>query len=283
MLPAACRVNIQALSFMGSAGEFLKAERLKKNLTVKELAQKTKIGSFTLNALEADNIKLLPPAAYVRGFIKLYAQELGINPDEPLSLYDNQVREEPAPAQPTYSKKNSRRFSLPIYALPLISGAVLLLICALYFGYKGRNSFQDGMPVTGSEADMSAAVQQQDAASAPEPEMAPASEHADAQEAAADNATAAASAGSPFTVRFAAAERSWMRFTVDDRHVFEVMLKPGETYSVNAVSGIKVRIGNTGGLSIFYNGKPVNVPGRRGVPVYLSFPEASQKQPVSSH
>jgi cytoskeleton protein RodZ len=270
----------QAQCFMESAGEFLKAERLRKNLTIKELAQRTKIGSFTLVALEADNEELLPPAAYVKGFIKLIARELDFNPDEVLAFYETRVREEPAPAQSKDLKKNNWLFSLPVYAVPLISGAVLLLICALYFGYKGRNSVQDVNPNAGNGADMSSVVQQRDAASASEPEMASAAGQDDAQEAGADNASAA---GNPFTVRFDARERSWMRFTVDDKHVFQVMLKPGETYSVNAVSGIKVRIGNPGGLSIFYNDKPVILQGKRGAPVDVSFPEASKKYPISSH
>ncbi len=73
-----------------------------------------------------------------------------------------------------------------------------------------------------------------------------------------------------------------MRFTVDGKHVFEVTLKKGETYSVNAVSDIKVRIGNPGGLTAFYNNRPVPVPGRRGRPVDMSFPLSARTQPVSS-
>jgi cytoskeleton protein RodZ len=265
---------------MESAGEFLKAERLRKNLTIKELAQRTKIGSFTLVALEAGNEELLPPAAYVKGFIKLIARELEFNPDEVLAFYEKRIREEHPPSQAKDLKKNTWLFPLPVYAVPLISGAVLLLLCALYFGYKGRNSVQDGIPNAGNGADMSSVVQQRDAASAPEPEMAPSSGQGDAQESGADNASAA---GNPFTVRFDARERSWMRFTVDSKHVFQVMLKPGETYSVNAVSGIKVRIGNPGGLSIFFNDKPVTLQSKRGVPVDLSFPEAPQKKSISSH
>jgi hypothetical protein len=62
-----------------------------------------------------------------------------------------------------------------------------------------------------------------------------------------------------------------------------VLLKPGDSYSVNAVSGIKVRIGNPAGLTAFYNNSPVPVPGRRGTPVDMIFPEAGHSQPVSSH
>jgi hypothetical protein len=71
-----------------------------------------------------------------------------------------------------------------------------------------------------------------------------------------------------------------MRFTVDDRHVFDVLLKPGQDYSVNAVATVKVRIGNPGGLKAFYNDASVPVPGRRGVPVTMSFPAANDAAPA---
>ncbi len=267
---------------MERAGEFLKAERLKKNKTLKEIAQSTRISSFTLDALESDKAELLPPAAYVRGFIKAYADELDINPEEALALYDNQVHAELTAPQSKEVKHRIRRLSLPGYALPVIAGAVLLLVCALYFGYKGRNAVQSVMPQAGSEADVPATVQPREPALALEPEIAPFADSAATQKAVADNASAAAGQ-SPFTVRFTAGERSWMRFTVDDKHVFEVLLKPGDSYSVNAVSGIKVRIGNPAGLTAFYNNSPVPVPGRRGTPVDMIFPEAGHSQPVSSH
>ena len=72
---------------MDSAGAFLKAERLKQNKTLKDIAEGTKVGIFTLDALESDKTALLPPEAYVRGFIKAYANELDISPDEVLAMY----------------------------------------------------------------------------------------------------------------------------------------------------------------------------------------------------
>ena len=267
---------------MERAGEFLKAERLKKNKTLKEIAQSTRISSFTLDALETDKAELLPPAAYVRGFIKAYADELDINPEEVLALYDNQVHAEHTAPQSKEVKHRIRRLPLPGYAVPVIAGAVLLLVCALYFGYKGRNAVPAVMPQAGNEADVPTLVQPLEPAPSQEPEMAPFLEPAAAQKAGADTPSAAA-VHSPFTVRFVAGERSWMRFTVDDRHVFEVLLKPGDSYSVNAVSGIKVRIGNPAGLTAFYNNSPVPVPGRRGTPVDMIFPEAGQSQPFSLH
>ncbi len=267
---------------MDSAGAFLKAERLKQNKTLKDIAEGTKIGLFTLTALEADKTELLPPEAYVRGFIKAYANELDISPDEVLALYAGQVQAAPTAEQAREVKHASPPLFIPGYAVPVIAGAVVLLVCALFFGYKGRPSLPT-VTNSGNDADAPSMVQPREPDDTPsqEPDIVASLKPASAEPAGSDNASASA-ATSPFTIRFAATERCWMRFTVDGKHVFEVTLKKGETYSVNAVSDIKVRIGNPGGVAAFYNNNPVTVPGNRGRPVEMSFPPAAHTQPVSS-
>jgi cytoskeleton protein RodZ len=266
---------------MDSAGALLKAERLKHNKTLKDIAERTRIGIFTLEALEADKTELLPPEAYVRGFIKAYADELDISPDEALALYDAQVHAMPA-AEPFKDMQAAPRpLLIPGYAVPAIAGALVLLVCALFFGYMGRPSRLAGLnPDQEADAPVAAQTREQEPL-APEQDVEndvkPAAELA----AASDNESTSAP-GSPFTIRFAATERCWMRFTVDGKHIFEVTLKPGDTYSVNAVTDIKVRIGNPGGLTAFYNNNPVSVPGKRGRPVEMSFPIAARSQPASS-
>ncbi len=168
-------------------------------------------------------------------------------------------------------KHASRPLLIPGYAVPVIAGAVVLLVCALFFGYMGRPSLQTVMnPDNEADAPIMVQPREPEAPSQDQP-IAPASQPVLQKPAESDNASAAA-APSPFTIRFAATERCWMRFTVDGKHVFEVTLKKGDTYSVNAVSDIKVRIGNPGGVTAFYNNNHVTVSGNRGRPVEMSFP-----------
>jgi cytoskeleton protein RodZ len=262
-----------------SAGSFLKAERLKKNKSLKDIADSTRIGIFTLEALEADKTELLPPQAYVRGFIKVYARELDISPDEPLALYAAQVQAEHTADVSAEVKQAAQPFPIPVYAVPVIAGAVVLLICALFFGYKGRPALHNE---AGSGPEAPTVVQTVESQlTSLEQEIAPASKPAAADIPVADNASAA-QPPNPFEIRFVAAERCWMRFTVDGKHVFEVTLKKGETYSVNAVYDIRVRIGNPSGLTAFFNNSPVPIPGRRGRPVEMTFPLPAGAQPVSS-
>ena len=260
---------------MKNAGAVLKAERLRKNKTIREISRSTKISMLTLETLEGDHEDLHPPATYARGFLRAYALELELDPDEILSIYDHGLKEQQkaAPAKKTQDESPS----LPGYLVPLIIGAVLLLSCALYFGYMGRSS---DVP---RPSPVDVAEQEPEQQKEPEPQtmlLPPSAPEVPAAQAAGPATTAIPAAGQPFTVRFIAGERSWMRFTVDDRHMFDVLLKPGEDYSVNAVANVKVRIGNPGGVKAFFNDKSVPVTGRRGAPVTMSFPVAPDAHPA---
>ena len=62
-------------------GSQLKQARQQKGISLQEAAVKTKIQKKYLDALENDNFSLLPNALYLKGFLKSYAQILGLNPD----------------------------------------------------------------------------------------------------------------------------------------------------------------------------------------------------------
>ena len=51
-------------------GTFLKAEREKRQLTLAELSQATKLSVSSLKVMEAGNLDDLPPDVFVRGFIR---------------------------------------------------------------------------------------------------------------------------------------------------------------------------------------------------------------------
>src|SRR3989339_992816 len=69
-------------------GVFLKEERQKKNLSLKQISQKTKINMTQLEYLEEDKLDLLPNKAYVVGYLKSYSKVLGIEPHIPMSHLD---------------------------------------------------------------------------------------------------------------------------------------------------------------------------------------------------
>lgn len=72
---------------MKTIGEILKAERERQLKSLKEISKKTKIPLKTLTALEVNDFASLPPQAFTQGFIKNYAQELGLEPKRLLAIF----------------------------------------------------------------------------------------------------------------------------------------------------------------------------------------------------
>lgn len=72
---------------MGSFGDRLKREREKKQITLDEVAVTTKIGTRLLQALEDEKFDLLPGGVFNKGFVKAYAEYLGMDPDEAVADY----------------------------------------------------------------------------------------------------------------------------------------------------------------------------------------------------
>jgi len=80
-------------------GSFLKRHRQNQGKDLDEIAQKTRIHASTLRAIEEDNPKALPAEVFARGFVKNYAQYLGLDPNEALAWYIEQNDGEARPTE----------------------------------------------------------------------------------------------------------------------------------------------------------------------------------------
>src|SRR5690554_7064971 len=70
-----------------SLGEMLKAARESTGLGLMELSRQTAVRGDYLAALEEDRLDDLPEPVYVRNFVKLYAQAVGLDARKALEMY----------------------------------------------------------------------------------------------------------------------------------------------------------------------------------------------------
>ncbi len=75
-------------SISPSAGSVLASARLRSGLSLQDVATRTRISRSTLEAIENERWSELPGDAYVRGFVRIYAREVGLDPRVPLALMD---------------------------------------------------------------------------------------------------------------------------------------------------------------------------------------------------
>ncbi|MBV8546995.1 MAG: DUF4115 domain-containing protein [Acidobacteria bacterium] len=75
-------------SELASFGDELRREREIRGISLKEIADSTKISKRFLDAIERNDHKTLPAPVFTRGFVREYARYLGLNSDEMVNRYN---------------------------------------------------------------------------------------------------------------------------------------------------------------------------------------------------
>src|SRR5947208_13298893 len=91
-------------------GNSLREARLRQGLDFPEIEQGTKIRGKYLRALEDEQFEVLPAQTYVKGFLRSYAEYLGLDGQLYVDEYNSRfvVGEEETPARPRRSAPRSR-------------------------------------------------------------------------------------------------------------------------------------------------------------------------------
>lgn len=76
---------------MPTLGEELRHRREQRGTSLAEISEATRIGTRFLKAIETDNFSILPGGIFTRSFIRAYAKHVGMNEDEAIGLYLQQV------------------------------------------------------------------------------------------------------------------------------------------------------------------------------------------------
>lgn len=129
----------------GTAGQRLRNARMATGVKLEDVARTTRIAKGYLIALEEDAYQKLPSETYARGFLRVYANFLGLQGEEILSLYRQNtsvaVPEELSPANPgtTEDTKNTREPNRLLWAL----AAAFLIIAGGFFLFGDRDKGLD--------------------------------------------------------------------------------------------------------------------------------------------
>ena len=126
---------------MFDIGSSLREARLRQNLDFPELEERTKIRPKYLRALEDERFDILPAPTFVRGFLRSYAESLGLDGQPFVDEYNSRftVGEDDAPLRarrvPVQRRDRGPRESrMAAVALVAIATATALVIAAWRFG-----------------------------------------------------------------------------------------------------------------------------------------------------
>lgn len=117
---------------MAEIGETLRERRMALKIDVHEVEEETKIRAKYLRALENEEYNLLPGNAYVKSFLRTYADYLGLDSRALVDAYRAQgERGDDDPitfaAGPTTSPTNRRRWLLVLAVIAVIALALFLI------------------------------------------------------------------------------------------------------------------------------------------------------------
>jgi cytoskeletal protein RodZ len=128
-------------------GNSLREARLRQGFELPRVEADTKIRAKYLRALEEEHFEVLPGDTYVKGFLRTYAEFLGLDGQLYVDEYNSRfVREEEFPAQsPATRHPRPRRMesNFVVVALAGIVAVTILVVVAWKFGSSGEPTSAD--------------------------------------------------------------------------------------------------------------------------------------------
>jgi cytoskeletal protein RodZ len=253
-----------------SAGADLRRARQASGLSVEELSRRTKITARNIRNLETDQFDKLPAPVFLRGFLRAYSNEVGLDPQETTARYlarNHPIMEtSDAPAESEHSPNRADRlFEIndavvaAVRALPAAWLLIAGLLAAIGYGIaRGGTDARHPPPRAASSASAQPAT----------PSTTPA---ARAEVGTAGSATDFASAPATNVLRVAIRTQGpcWVAATVDGSKVIYRLMQPGETQTIEAREDARFRIGDAGAFTFAINGAPARSAGRSGEAVNI--------------
>ena len=259
-----------------SLGTYLRRGREQSGLSVDAISSASRIVPKLIRALEADRFDLLPAPVYVRGFIRAYCAQVGVDAEEALRRYEVRPAPPLEPVPPATPPRPPSRSWRPA----VVSAAVLaaLGITATFVLARGRQpdaaaSRSPGPPV--GPASVSAPPGAPAARVTP-----PAETRRDVGPAPASSAGVLAPAPpSPAGERvlvLRAVDTTWVRVAPEGAPVTEETLQPGAVREWRSVGHFRVSLGNAGGVEVELDGQRLATLGERGEVVHATLPDEAR-------
>lgn len=263
---------------MPTLGEELKRLREDKGLSFREVSAATHIGSRFLQAIEADNYSILPGGIFNRGFVRSYARYVGLDEEQALVLYNQQLEaqggEAPRTTAPSWDGIEEEASS-PWGTIALIVIILLVLSAGVYAAYRWFKGEAATSQIVGTPPLPTATL-----TISPTPELsASSSPSATAAESLSSSPTASASLGTtvspapPLTgnlqVKIQIGENQcWLKVKSDANPAAEGTLNPGDVREFAASEKMILSFGNAVGITATLNGRPMKLP-LKGVQSYV--------------
>lgn len=290
---------------MGGIGESLRSTREAKGISLEQAEEDTKIRKRYLQALEDGEYDVIPGRVYAKGFLRNYANYLGLDQEEVMLEYKLLG----VPAKEEYKRvdieasinkrRSSGRADRKAYMATVLIAVFAVLILVVYnFAFKNtsKNSSSQGpdRPATEQGDQNKTGVKN---TNTPPTTNQSGGQNGNSANRPPDNGVtgkpanngstgSAGTAGNNVPSGASTSEQnepgvkltlngldevSWARVTVDGTVKFTGNINPGESKTFSGTGKIIVRVGNAGAVEAVVNGQNLGKMGSKGQPVTREF------------
>lgn len=261
-------------------GETLRRARIKRNISLDELQQLTKIQKRYLIAIEDNDLDALPSQFYARAFIRQYAEEVGEDgdylvdvlegKDQPQLVFEEEELEGSRRGKHAADpKKLQLQASLPAMVLGLIAFVILSIVA--YYTWLDHKS--DPLIATNSSVQVEGSLSSTKASESAKSEAPPSEAQPEEPQKPQQTVTMehnedlnaqmkAENVDGDVHLEFIGKESpSWISLTVDNHMLVDHILQPGETYNADLPAGTaeaRIQIGYMNQVHLKLNGHDVD-------------------------
>lgn len=229
---------------MASLGQELKRERELRGISLKEIADSTRISLKFLQALEEDHLEIIPGKFFVRAILRSYAKSLGLDENQLLNKYQEMLLfdEHQMDKEPRKRLNPPRVFTRKKILILILTLVVVVLAAFLYYviiSSPGKSAVPPPKPQALS------------------PVLPPKPVEAPAQEPVVEEVK-----GLNLEISFL--EKTWIQLYADGKIVWDGIKTRGEVLQIKAEQELVFNLGNAGGLTFTINGKKAKPLGSMG-------------------
>lgn len=271
-------------------GALLREARERRGLSLRQVAEATKISVLALDGLERNDLSHLPGGIFTRAFVRAYAREVGLDGEQTVRQFveqfpseDPSVAERPSRTAGHDGRLVGRDGRLMRLAARVVTVAVFLAAVVAYLAWSGRlaswRQGAGGVPAAREAAAVPSGAAREGtapAALAPpapavsepppaagteplaEPLVTPPVEQAAPAAAPGENARLApAPAPIPegaFRITLAPRGPCWVSMRVNGEQVFSGLMNAGETRDIDARGTVMLTAGDAGAFAFAING-----------------------------
>jgi cytoskeleton protein RodZ len=253
----------------GDFGSRLREARERRGITLRQIANATKISVGVLDALERNDISRLPGGIFGRAFVRSYAVEVGLDPEAAIRDFMATFPNDSVTAGHPTSERNddfelleSDRRRAGTY-LSLVAISIPIAGAVLWVG-TGRRVREAPPPAvaTARPAPVQRAIEPVPPPVASTPPVVPTT--ALPADTPAPAAAASAAERDGLTVALTVKQPCWVTATIDGRKTLDRLLQSGERQTIGVRREMVLTVGDASAISMTLNGAAARPLGKSG-------------------